>query len=1481
MSLPYKKLNNITSSLNGGYYVTPEDFDLFVGESSLDYWYGMSERDVVEFSVFDKQENQYLWECIFPKKIYKENYLSTLNEKNETIQYSYKEFISDFILYKNDKILDQVSKTMSERSIPTGNYILSYNFVRNMAGDEKNPIYIKEISPSKKEIKITTKQKSIPFDAFCLKKFQISDVAPLVLKSLYDFPYNKIYTSLKEQNKETIDFIKFLFFIKNDGEFLTFLKSFYEDYIKYTALSEESVSAGLTSDLLIRIQGIRTYFSNHLLYNYNTISDFPELKSYYEKFVTNRISDKFSQFKNQTDVKYKDAEKLLFDIFTKYFYDKVVGELENVFIKKYFSPFKNCLNLGNNQFFPIINQSFIDERKNEEDSLTLLIKLADELPQSVKIKDKCWISNISIIPSLINVVFKNYIQQKTYKISGPDFNQKNILTNQQNNNKVYSETSLKEELSGYKNLIKINKDIKNLPLDYSNFSDFINFSSAENRIILFKNKIINLTNLNESLSILEENYSSSISNGSIYQYYNEEKEDIQNNINSIFESFDGYESYLYKSGKFIYDIDRVSFLNPSYVYSLDEAARLYDKNNRDSFINNTPSYILTNDENSDYLIFLSMIGHYFDNIYNYIKCLPSEKHPSQNSEDNFTKNIIEEMLRSFGWAIESDFENFSEKDFYLQTDNSSQEDSIKQIKNRILNSLPAIYKTKGVDECVKTILSCYGIPTSLISIKEFGTSASTKSDSPSYSSDERIYLMRYTKNNEFVKVPYKSDVKTLEFSFSTDGDYQVNEKIPILAKLDNDDVKNWEMGFIKEPKKYHGKVYVKFEASQSLEQNTIYTESFPLFNGTIYSLMLRKNSPSDYFEYFSDENYVPILYDLFVKSNESGRTVFFSTGSKLLSKEYNQKFSSIGNLYFGNYEQNKFSGCLDKILIWNKPITDLQFNDHVNNINSYSSYDDSSIDKIDESYKSLYFRMNYEYPEDLQTASIIKNSSEFYSSSISASAVNFPMISFSSSICPKNITPIYPYQFKPFNINQTWNVNNFGPNRFKNLKIKNETRVLSTRLDHLLTSTYKSEQYYSDESNQLGFFLDTQDYKNKDILRYLGNVNLMEFVADPENLTKQKYEKLNILRNSFDKSGNKITLFNELINLYRFYFNPSIFDSIKNIVPARSNFSAGVLIEPTVLERPKYENKPISSIAEGAQYMSSTIKNIYKAEKSISSGDFNIDLDLLSEPQKTSIENSLPKNLYSTIDLSNIFDENKIYSKNINFGNIQDISDKIQNGMFCYPKNSNTLGKTYDNFILTPNTMPESGSVSYILKVWNKHYFYSKSEKETDSFSNNMYSSGSIYLYNLSLVSAEFYNSLIYTEDTWSYTDISEIYNAATFRWFHRKNTFKNTPNMTVNNIVVNSYNPIDYTITLKQLDVPSYFELFSNYPKNHISHKKLNFSNEKYGIKLGSEKSLYIKSKQTSDTTIGRDGITDGSSPVEITNTSNVNVVQKTNVID
>jgi hypothetical protein len=47
------------------------------------------------------------------------------------------------------------------------------------------------------------------------------------------------------------------------------------------------------------------------------------------------------------------------------------------------------------------------------------------------------------------------------------------------------------------------------------------------------------------------------------------------------------------------------------------------------------------------------------------------------------------------------------------------------------------------------------------------------------------------------------------------------------------------------------------------------------------------------------------------------------------------------------------------------------------------------------------------------------------------------------------------------------------------------------------------------------------------------------------------------------------------MNIVRFYFDKAMFKYIKGLIPARAKLVDGILIEPTILERPKLEQKSL------------------------------------------------------------------------------------------------------------------------------------------------------------------------------------------------------------------------------------------------------------------------------------------------------------------
>jgi len=89
--------------------------------------------------------------------------------------------------------------------------------------------------------------------------------------------------------------------------------------------------------------------------------------------------------------------------------------------------------------------------------------------------------------------------------------------------------------------------------------------------------------------------------------------------------------------------------------------------------------------------------------------------------------------------------------------------------------------------------------------------------------------------------------------------------------------------------------------------------------------------------------------------------------------------------------------------------------------------------------------------------------------------------------------------------------------------------------------------------------------------------------------------------------------------------------------------------------------------------------------------------------------------------------------------------------------------------------------------------------------------------------------------------------------------------------------------------DDGTYFEIVRGYPRNHYTHKRNKFALERFmsygltgNVMIGRTvtSTLYRKGMQTSATTIGLDGLGDGSDPIQSTQVTNIDLIQSDNVI-
>ena len=269
-------------------------------------------------------------------------------------------------------------------------------------------------------------------------------------------------------------------------------------------------------------------------------------------------------------------------------------------------------------------------------------------------------------------------------------------------------------------------------------------------------------------------------------------------------------------------------------------------------------------------------------------------------------------------------------------------------------------------------------------------------------------------------------------------------------------------------------------------------------------------------------------------------------------------------------------------------------------------------------------------------------------------------------------------------------------------------------------------------------------------------------------------------------------------------------------------------------------------------------------------------------------------------------------------------------------------GEIFFNMFKEPH--PIYGRSEFMLKRWRKHTIYSKSGSYVRSYNPseisihsssirsltatinytvpdspkaNVYSTNSIYLYDYVIVSDTFFLNNVYTTSSIDSTPAASSSYMGGNQWYHGTNTWLNSPNTIFNNYTLRynplassferhpvygndpKYNPVflpppfntmtpqQYVILMQTpiyRDDGTYFEIVRGYPRNHYTHKRGYFSLERftsYGLVARNVTSAsYRKGMQTAATTVGPNGLSDGSDPVQTTIVTNIDLIKADNVI-
>ena len=204
--------------------------------------------------------------------------------------------------------------------------------------------------------------------------------------------------------------------------------------------------------------------------------------------------------------------------------------------------------------FVDFNLSFVDgqtvianniQLDNQDDlNPTILIKLYEALPAELDVNSQCWVLETLSDPQAYEVTFPiiEFEEQDFEYIAGPNYNLA-IKGQTGGNTQDISfsnllDSNLTSSTQQVTNLLK-RKEV-NINIDYTDFNNFVHFSSAQTRLENFYYKV----GLIQSASnqITNQAITGDTKNTTAFSASNAV---LENSINEIIEKFDGYEYFLY------------------------------------------------------------------------------------------------------------------------------------------------------------------------------------------------------------------------------------------------------------------------------------------------------------------------------------------------------------------------------------------------------------------------------------------------------------------------------------------------------------------------------------------------------------------------------------------------------------------------------------------------------------------------------------------------------------------------------------------------------------------------------------------------------------------------------------------------------------------------------------------------------------------------------------------------------------------------
>ena len=860
---------------------------------------------------------------------------------------------------------------------------------------------------------------------------------------------------------------------------------------------------------------------------------------------------------------------------------------------------KTLLNYGNDLQSLLLNWKYDDSDSTKS---SIFVKLYEPLPQQVDVNSTSWIVRELTPPLLdqLSVIAPPVPQPKQF-LRAPNFD---ITVNNSFGievNNVTLETLLTTGSFDVVNTVDpviqewftTNLEGMLLNVDYTDFNNFVFYSSATKRIEAFTQKLLRLEELNQILSEQSASIAGSVTNFTSSMSY-PAYERMQEERIELIRSFDGYEQFLYYNSGSVYSSSFTPLDDDSQVYYFSKAswpkisgsvisvasassaalypitstdltpfnfdstttdwlsaiksiANEFDLENTNRLQKLLPEYLQNDPASTDFLTFIDMIGHHMDILKVYIDEMPSIYDRDSDPSVGISAEQAWAIASSFGIDLPNQYTLKTLVDYTIgqlgTVDPKVYREYASETWKRFLHNYIFILKNKGTKNALRTLMNVYGVLPTTLQIRETATPSFYLTQSFELYDEQTNTLVFNQSGPSYIAIPISSSTFNMPVSIETRFKATPTTQSYLFTGGTSG---SWSVRLTPFTGSYGT---VEILSASVVDFSSSY---LPLFDGDYFTLRLL-NSAS--------------VASLTVKQADSDGDIIYSSTTNAATTTIGQLWQSSSYIYLGS-NTVPFKGNIDEFRMWDELTSDSTFDFHVKYPGLYNG------NTINSAMDDLLVRLSFNQPINLGTSPyVINNESPYIRTRSSITALT----QFSASGFANTST--YPYSMNIEDRTVLRYAPNFGGSQFVSNKITIEppptyhytgtgsavTPTLFPNKSMMSTHT-KKEKVLS--NNVIGFYFSPTDAINDSIIRSIGNIDLQDYIGDPTDLYRSNYPNLETLSRLYWLNYAYTINYNTFIDLISTAFN-GIFAQAKSLVPARSKLLTGIVIEPHILERSK------------------------------------------------------------------------------------------------------------------------------------------------------------------------------------------------------------------------------------------------------------------------------------------------------------------------